>query len=149
MNLRLGVLALSTAALAALATRVLPAGAQEGRYVVIVNAANPLSSIPRQQLADIFMKRSAVWPGGGPAYPIDQPARATVRDAFSRGVHQKPAAAVASWWGQQIFSGRGTPPPQRPDDRGVIAFVRGNAAAVGYVTAGAAPPDVKVLRITP
>ena len=48
-----------------------------------------------------------------------------------------------------MFSGRSTPPPQRPNDRGVIEFVRGDATAVGYVTVGTAPPDVKVLRVTP
>ena len=149
MNRRLRVLALPAAAVAALAAHALPAGAQEGAYVVIVNEANPVSSMPRQQLADIFMKRLVEWPNdGGVAHPVDQPAVAAVRDAFSRGVHGKPAAAVASWWGQQVFSGRATPPPQRPNDRGVLAFVRGDAAAVGYVTAGTAPPDVKVLRVT-
>jgi ABC-type phosphate transport system substrate-binding protein len=149
MNRRLRVLALPAAAVAALAAHALPAGAQEGAYVVIVNEANPVSSMPRQQLADIFMKRLVEWPNdGGVAHPVDQPAVAAVRDAFSRGVHGKPAAAVASWWGQQVFSGRATPPPQRPNDRGVLAFVRGDAAAVGYVTAGTVPPDVKVLRVT-
>ena len=150
MNRRLRVLALPVATVAALAAHAPPAGAQEGAYVVIVNQGNPVSAIPRQQLADIFMKRLAEWPdGGGVVHPVDQPANASVRDAFSRGVHGKPAAAVASWWGQQMFSGRATPPPQRPNDRGVIAFVLGDASAVGYVTAGNTPPDVKVLHVTP
>ena len=149
MNRRLRVLALPVAAVAALAIQAVPAGAQEGSYVVIVHESNPIASISRQQLADIFMKRLAEWPnGGGVAHPVDQPAVAAVRDAFSRVVHGKPAAAVASWWGQQMFSGRATPPPQRPHDRAVIAFVQGDAAAVGYVTAGTAPPYVKVLRVT-
>ena len=150
MNRRLRAFALPAAALAALATRVPAARAQEGGYVVIVNAANPVASMTRSQVADIFMKRLTEWPnGGGAAHPVDQPAVAAVRDAFSRTVHGKPAAAVASWWGQQMFSGRSTPPPQRPNDRGVIEFVRGDATAVGYVTVGTAPPDVKVLRVTP
>jgi ABC-type phosphate transport system substrate-binding protein len=150
MNRRLRLLALPLAALAALAAHAGRAEAQEGPFVVIVNEANPLNSIPRQQLADIFMKRLLEWPNdGGPAHPVDQPAQSAVRDAFSRSVHGKPASAVASWWGQQMFSGRAVPPPQRGNDRGVIAFVRENAAAVGYVTVGAAPPDVKVLRVTP
>jgi ABC-type phosphate transport system substrate-binding protein len=149
MNRRLRVLALPVAAVAALAIQAAPAGAQESGYVVIVNAANPVVSLSRQQLADIFMKRMAQWPDGfGEAHPVDQPAVAAVRDAFSRGVHGKPAAAVASWWGQQMFSGRATPPPQRPHDRGVLAYVRGDAAAVGYIAAGTVPPDVKVLRVT-
>lgn len=150
MNRRLRVLALPVVAIAALASRALPAVAQEGAYVVIVNEGNSLAAISRQQLSDIFMKRLVEWPnGGGAAHPVDQPAVAAVRDAFSRAVHGKPAAAVASWWGQQMFSGRTTPPPQRPNDRGVVTFVQGDASAVGYVSVGSAPPYVKVLRVTP
>ena len=126
-----------------------PALAQDAGYVVVVNAANPTSSLPRQQLADIFMKRATQWPHGGDAHPVDLPAVSSVRDAFSRAVHGRPGSAVASYWGQQLFSGRGTPPPQRPNDRAVLQFVAGDAAAVGYVSPGAATPDLKVLRITP
>jgi ABC-type phosphate transport system substrate-binding protein len=150
MNRRFRMLALPAAAVAALAIQPTPARAQEGSYVVVVNEGNPIASLTRQQLTDIFMKRLTEWPnGGGVVHPVDQPANSAVRDAFSRVVHGKPASAVASWWGQQMFSGRATPPPQRPHDRGVLAFIRGDASAIGYITAGDAPPDVKVLRITP
>jgi ABC-type phosphate transport system substrate-binding protein len=138
------------ALLAYVAVPPVPAVAQESGFVVIVNAANPVVSLSRQQLADIFMRRTTQWPGGyGDVHPVDQPAVASVRDAFSRTVHGKPAAAVASYWGQQVFSGRSVPPPQRPHDRGVVAFVHGDATAIGYVAPGSAPPDVKVVRVTP
>jgi len=121
--------------------------AQES-FVVIVNASNSVSSLTRAQVADIFMKRLTEWPGGGGAIrPVDLPAVSPVRDAFSRAIHGRSGSAVASFWGQQLFSGRGTPPPQRPADRGVVEFVRGDAGAIGYVSAGGVPPDVKVLRV--
>lgn len=127
--------------------RPAPAAAQES-FAVIINASNPVSSLTRAQVADIFMKRLTEWPGsGGAAHPVDLPAVSPVRDAFSRAVHGRPGAAVASFWGQQLFSGRGVPPPQRPTDRAVVDFVRGDAAAIGYVSAGGVPPDVKVLRV--
>jgi len=142
--------AVATAALALAALRAAPAAAQvEGNFVVIVNSANPVSTLSRQQVADIFMKQMRQWSHGGDVHPVDQPAVAPVRDAFSRVVHNKPAAAVASWWGQQMFSGRAVPPPQRPNDRGVNTFVREDALAIGYVSPGAAEAGVKVLRITP
>jgi len=137
------------ALLAYVAVPPVPAVAQESGFVVIVNAANPVVSLSRQELADIFMRRTTQWPGGyGGVRPVDQPAVAAVRDAFSRAVHGKSASAVASYWGQQVFSGRSVPPPQRPHDRGVVAFVQGDATAIGYVTPGSAPPDVKVVRVT-
>lgn len=140
---------MTLAALALAASRPAPALAQEEGFVVIVNTANPVTSLTRQQVADIFMKHTAQWAQGGDVHPVDQPAVATVRDAFSRLVHGKPAAAVASWWGQQMFSGRAVPPPQRPTDRAVVTFVREDALAIGYVSPGTAGQDVKVLHLTP
>jgi ABC-type phosphate transport system substrate-binding protein len=144
-----GALALAIAALAATAPRASPAAAQADGFVVIVNQANPVTSLSRQQLAEIFMKQTRQWEDGGDVHPVDQPAVSAVRDAFSRAVHGKPASAVASWWGQQMFSGRAVPPPQRSSDRAVNSFVRDDALAIGYVASGMAERDVKVVHITP
>jgi ABC-type phosphate transport system substrate-binding protein len=137
------------AALAVAASRPASAAAQDEGYVVIINTANPVTSLTRAQVADIFMKHTIHWEHGGDVHPVDQPAVAAVRDAFSRSVHGKPASAVASWWGQQMFSGRAVPPPQRPTDRAVVTFVREDALAIGYVSPGTAGQEVKVLHITP
>ncbi len=134
---------------AAAALRVAPAAAQADGFVVIVNQTNPVTALSRQQVADMFMKQMRQWAEGGDVHPVDLPAVSGVRDAFSRAVHGKPASAVASWWGQQMFSGRAVPPPQRSTDRAVNNFVREDALAIGYVSPGAAESGVKVIRITP
>ncbi|MGD0483165.1 MAG: hypothetical protein ABSB58_00775 [Gemmatimonadales bacterium] len=149
MTRRTKWITLALAALGVVASRAAPSAAQDEGYVVIINTANPVSSLTRQQVADIFMKHTTHWEHGGDVHPVDQPAVAVVRDAFSRAVHGKPASAVASWWGQQMFSGRAVPPPQRPTDRAVVTFVREDALAIGYVSPGAAGQEVKVLHITP
>ena len=149
MTRRARVITFALAALALAASRAAPAAAQEEGFVVIVNAANPVTSLSRQQVADLFMRHTTQWAQGGAVHPVDQPAVAAVRDAFSRVVHGKPATAVASWWGQQMFSGRAVPPPQRSTDRAVVTFVREDALAIGYVSPGTAGQDVKVIRITP
>ena len=123
-----------------------PARAQEG-FDLVVNHANPVTTLTRAQVADIFMKKANQWPQGGDVHPVDLPAVSPVRDAFSRAVHGKPASAVASWWGQQMFSGRAVPPPQRPNDRGVVQFVREDAAAIGYISPGSGGGDVKVIHV--
>ena len=133
----------------AAALRAAPAVAQAEGFVLIVNQTNPITSLSRQQVADIFMKQARQWEHGGDVHPVDLPAVSPVRDAFSRAVHGKPASAVASWWGQQMFSGRAVPPPQRTTDRGVNTFVREDGLAIGYVSSGAAEAGVKVVRITP
>lgn len=149
MTRRTRWITITLAALAAAALRTAPAVAQDEGFVVIVNTANPVTALSRQQVTDIFMKKTAQWAHGGDVHPVDQPAVAPVRDAFSRAVHGKPASAVASWWGQQMFSGRAVPPPQRPTDRAVVAFVREDALGIGYVTTGTPVQDVKSVHITP
>jgi hypothetical protein len=46
--------------------------------------------------------------------------------------------AIASYWQQQIFAGKDVPPPEQATEADVLAFVRDNAGAVGYVAAGTA-----------
>jgi ABC-type phosphate transport system substrate-binding protein len=148
--MRLRLFTAPTVALLAVAPMVgrpAPAAAQE--FAVVVNSGNPVSSLTRQQVTDIFMRRLTDWPSGhGAIHPVDLPAVSPIRDAFSRAIHGRPGSAVASYWGQQLFSGRGVPPPQRPTERAVLEFVRGDALAIGYVSAGAVSPDVKVVRVS-
>ena len=45
-----------------------PPGIAQGAegYKVIVNAANPVSSLPREQVARYFLKKTTSWQAGGP-----------------------------------------------------------------------------------
>ena len=106
-------------------------------FVVVVNAANPAASVTKAQASDLLLKKAGKWPHGAAAQPVDQQKAAAVRDALSKGIHGKPATAVASFWQQQIFSGKDVPPPEKGSDADVLAFVRANPGAIGYVSAGA------------
>jgi ABC-type phosphate transport system substrate-binding protein len=119
--------------------------AAEG-YQVIVNVANPAAGVPKDQLSKIFMKKVQKWESGQPIAPVDQDQASPARSAFSKAVHGKPVSAVASYWQQQIFAGRDVPPAEKASDAAVIAFVKANPGAVGYVS-GNAPADVKVLAV--
>ena len=57
-------------------------------------------------------------------------------DAFARAILGKSAAALESFWQQQIFAGKDVPPAEKGSDADVLAFVRGNPKAIGYVAAG-------------
>jgi hypothetical protein len=116
-------------------------------FQVIVNEANPAHSLAKADLAALFLKKTARWPGGGPAAPIDQTESAPARAAFSKDVLGKSVQAVVSYWQQQIFSGREVPPPQKANDAAVVDFVKANVGAVGYLAAGPAPSGVKVLAV--
>ena len=139
--------AVLSAVISGLAPSALPADAVVGFHVV-VNASNPTSALPREDLARLFLKKSSAWPGGQLALPIDQPTSAIVRRAFTKAVLHQDTNDVAAYWNRMIFSGRGTPPSTKPSDGEVVAYVRANPSAVGYVAAEASLGDgVKVLKI--
>src|SRR5688572_6190204 len=97
-----------------------PSPAPAPAFRVIVNAANPLDSVSREMLSQLFMRRLRRWPGGLEALPVDQPASARVRERFSRNVHGKSVAYVIRYWHRLIFSGRGIPPMEVPNDASAI-----------------------------
>lgn len=118
-------------------------------FKVVVNDANPLTTIRADDLSRIFLKQTAAWPGGLPAYPIDQVTKNDIRQVFSRAVHKRDANAISAYWQRMIFSGRAVPPVQESTDADVLIAIRANPGAVGYVSASTPVRDeVKILEVT-
>jgi len=133
----LRALAASTLALA-LAPATSPARAQApAPYAIVVSASNPITSLSREQASKLFLKKTPTWADGREVVPVDLPEGSAVREAFTRSVLHKSVAAVKSYWQQQIFSGRGVPPTERPTDGEVLSYVRSNPNAIGYVSSTA------------
>ena len=118
-------------------------------YRVIVNTAHPGTSMRRSEVSNIFLKKTSRWGHGAPATPVDQSTTSQVRVAFSKEVHGRSIDAVQSYWQQQIFSGRDTPPRVKLSDAEVMTFVQSNPGAIGYVSDAATLIDgVKFLTVT-
>jgi ABC-type phosphate transport system substrate-binding protein len=98
-------------------------------YVVVVNEAGP-ASLSKDDLSRIFLKKNKE------LTPVDQDKEAKVRSAFSKAILGRPLSAIISYWQQQIFSGGDSPPVEKTSDAEVLAFVRSNPKAIGYVAAG-------------
>ena len=123
--------------------------AQEAGYRVIVNAANPVSSLEARDVSRMFRKEMTRWKDGSSVSPVDQRAQSSTRATFSQRVHRKSVPMMAEFWRQQIFSGRNVPPVEKASDAEVLEFVRSNPGAIGYVSERAAlAPDVKVVAVS-
>lgn len=110
-------------------------------FKLVVHASNSVAALDASRLERLFLKKDTRWESGEAVLPVDQSAAAAVRAVFSSAVHGKDVSAVKSYWQKQIFSGRGTPPPEMSSDAEVLAFVRTHAGAIGYVSAAAAIGD--------
>jgi ABC-type phosphate transport system substrate-binding protein len=116
-------------------------------YRIITHPSNPASSLARSEAARVFLKKVVAWPDGTAVQVIDQERGSSVRQAFSQDIHQKSADAVAAYWQTAVFSGRDVPPAIAKSDAEVLAFVRANPGAVGYVSADADLSGVKALGV--
>ncbi len=141
MFLRLGLIL--AACLAA------PLQGQQAGYVVVVNQANPVSSLARGEVSNLFLGKVTKWPDGSTVHPIDLPARSPVRAAFSREVHGKSVTSISAYWQQLIFSGRAVPPSEGASEGEIMAYVRSDRSAIGYVSAGPPPAGLKVIKVLP
>jgi hypothetical protein len=118
-------------------------------FVVVVNAANPVGVLPAAEISRLFLRKSLHWPSGETVRAVDLHQESPARESFSRAILARGTAAVEGYWRKMIFSGRDTPPPERSSPPEVLAYVRANLGAVGYVPGGTLLPDgVKELRVT-
>jgi ABC-type phosphate transport system substrate-binding protein len=119
-------------------------------FHVIVNRANPVNTLTRDEVSSIFMKRTRQWKTGADILPVDQRSTSDQRESFSRTIHDKSVQYVIRYWQRVIFSGRGIPPRELQSDEDVLDLVSTHEGAIGYVSAGVPLPDtVKVIEVAP
>ena len=110
------------------------ARAQSG-FLVIAHPTVAVSSLTLEQASDCFLKKNPNWRDGTPIKPVNLADRATA-EAFDSTVHGRNSLAVRKYWQRQVFTGRGTPPPQKKTAEEVLEFVSSTPGAIGYVPAG-------------
>jgi ABC-type phosphate transport system substrate-binding protein len=142
-SLRLVILALVVLGLAS-ASR---AGSEGGEFKVIVNPDNPVDSVSRDFLRDAYLGKASEWGNGDTVHPIDLTERFAAREKFTEEVIRKTPAQLRTYWNQQIFSGKGVPPPEGDSVADVIDYVVSTPGAVGYLPADADPGKAKVIGI--
>jgi ABC-type phosphate transport system substrate-binding protein len=119
----------------------------ERTYVVIVHANNPINSIDRRVLANIFLKKTTRWTNNEPIRPVDLPIDSQPRVNFSKDILLRSVTAVASYWQQAIFSGRDVPPPEFKNDTDILKYVAEHRGSIGYVSRVGNNTDIKVITV--
>jgi ABC-type phosphate transport system substrate-binding protein len=101
--------------------------------VVVVSAKSPVRALTANQVLDIFLGRSARFPSGGQAAPIDQQEGAAARNEFYFKLAGKSGSQLKAYWSKIIFTGRGQPPRAVADGYEVKRTLAANPAAIGYI----------------
>jgi ABC-type phosphate transport system substrate-binding protein len=129
-----------------IALSILLGGAVMADVVAVVSSKNPLASLTKAQVADIFLGRSARFPDGTLAVPIDQEEGSSARDEFYTTFTGKSPAQIKSHWTKIIFTGRGQPPMAATSSAEVRQLIAANPRAIGYIERSAVDSSVKVLH---
>ncbi|MBV5323469.1 hypothetical protein JZU51_01730 [bacterium] len=114
---------------------------------VIVNVANPVRQMSAQQVADLYLGRARIFPGGEYALVFDLPRDDPLRDKFFTSLTGMPQQQVNAYWSRLMFSGQVLPPQPLPNDRAVLDIVRRNPGAIGYVKAEGVDASVRVVLL--
>lgn len=118
--------------------------------LVIVNKDNPLDSITKQQVIDLFMGRSPYFPTGDAVVKLDAPSSSDVRESFYQSLVQMSLPEVNAYWARLMFSGRATPPMSVPKEEDILKLVASNSNAIGYIpreSIGELNNDVKTVFV--
>jgi hypothetical protein len=111
--------------------------ARAGDLVVIMApGAPPLS---KDQVANVYLGRR------NDLKPLDLPASAAERDVFYKKATARDAAQIKAVWARLMFTGRGQPPKELPDEAAIKKAVAGDPKAVGYIDKANVDSTVKVV----
>ena len=136
-------------ALTAAATLPSGASAQSGKYIVVVNPANPVRRLSTMQLTKIYLGKLQGWEINGKIEPVvamDQKSDSPLRVSFTQSVLHRSMSEAESYWRQEIYAGRSFPPPEHTEAE-ALAAVRTIPGGIAYVSASADLKGVKVVSI--
>jgi ABC-type phosphate transport system substrate-binding protein len=115
--------------------------------IVIVHPDNPVTRLDKKFITNAFLKKRSRWGDDTAIKPVDLEPGSSVRKKFSKDVLGRSVSAVRRYWNQQVFSGRGVPPPELDSEEDVVRYVRKNRGAIGYVSEGVDLEGVKIVQV--
>lgn len=113
--------------------------------VVVVHPDNPVKTLSRDQVVNIFMGRQVYYPHGDIALPIDHPPDSPVRQEYYKTLVDKSVAQVNAYWARLLFTGQATPPRVLPSTRVILQTVSKNRDAIAYMERSDLNDMVKVV----
>lgn len=115
---------------------------------IIVNKSNPIESINKSKLRNIFIGNTITWQNSIPVQIADYPLDSELRENFSNRYLSLSARKISVLWVKVSLSWKSLPPKILRDESEVVDYVSKNQGAIGYIDSKIKiPSDVKVLQI--
>lgn len=113
--------------------------------VAVVSAKSAVTSLTENQLADIYLGRSARFPDGTPAIPCDLAEDSPLREEFYTKLIGKSQSQIKAHWSKLIFTGRGQPPREMPTSESAKQLVIEKPNVICYIDRKQVDSSVTVL----
>jgi len=115
--------------------------------VVVVSVKNPENSLTKEQVAQIFLGKTATFPSGLRATPIDQAENSTIRNEFYRKTTGWDATLLKVYWSRIIFTSKGRPPIEVKNEEMMKNLLRRNPSVIGYIDKREIDDSIKAIFI--
>ena len=121
------------------------AGSVRADVVALISSKSALTTLSKIEITDIFLGRSARFPDGSRAVPIDLREGATLRDEFYAKIAGKSADQIKAHWSKIIFTGRGQPPRTVSNSEEAKKLIEATPGAICYIERNSIDASVKIL----
>ena len=113
--------------------------------VVVVNRDNPITTLNKREIIDLYMGRNLYFPDGKLALRLDHPPTSKERETFYQQLVKKSVAQVNAYWAKLLFTGKASPPMLMGDSEQLLDTIRNNRNAIGYIDETKLDDSVKVV----
>ena len=117
----------------------------EAEVAVVVNISVLADNITKDDIANVFLKRTKNLPNGIQLTPIDQKESLKLKQEFYLKVTGKNPNQLNAYWSRLMFTGKAMPPQTVRNDEEVMHAVRSNPSLIGYIDTSKVDDTVKVL----
>jgi hypothetical protein len=135
--------AAAKAATPAVVTPATPAGPDV--LVFVLGPGTP--SVSSDQVRNVFLGRTTVWPNGTTARPLNRPAGTTAARKFYGGILKMNAGSFAEHWSEIQLGGGGIAPPTVSSGKVTVAKVAATSGGFGYVMESELPENTNGVRL--
>jgi ABC-type phosphate transport system substrate-binding protein len=122
-----------------------PSFAGQAEIVVVVSAKSTVDNLDKDRVSAIFLGKTATFPDGTQAIPVEQPEGTPPHEEFHTLVTEKSGSQLKSYWSKMVFSGKGNPPKEIANNAEMLKLITGNPNMIGYIDKSAVNSSIKIV----
>lgn len=119
----------------------------QGPDVLVLVLGPGTPSVSADQIRNVYLGRTSVWPNGTIARPLNRPAGTTAARKFYGGILKMNAGAFSEHWSEIQLGGGGIAPGTVSSGKVTVAKVAATTGGFGYVMESELPENTNGVRL--